>query len=148
MAILAAGIQDDDLGGGFQTRDLRGDPVRLMRCTRSFLRFIQQRLGLRHGLDGLLHFGIGFDGHASAFIEAEAVMYISRFSCSLDPSVVLGEFGFRELERSASADSRGTRSGVVVRLPALGQLGVLLAEVLRGEVEEADLRSKVGLERD
>ena len=63
----------------------------------------------------------------SASSMLKAVMYISRLQLLLDPVVILGELGFGELEAFCfSRKSWNSFRIAVVRVPALGQLGIAL----------------------
>jgi hypothetical protein len=144
VTVLASGIQYDDLGGGLHLA--RTGIFRLHALNEDLAGRIQQRLGLGHGVDGPFHFGIGFHGDAVAFIDVEGGDVHFALEQALDPVGILGEFGFREIVVLFQQIVVEFVQGGGVGRPALGQLGVVLAEVVAREVEERRLHVKLGLE--
>ena len=90
--------------------------------------------------------GIGLDRNAPALVHAERGDIHLALQIALDPVVVLREFGFGEFECLASAGKSWNSFICLVRRPALGQLRVVLAEVVLGEIEERELADQFGLE--
>src|SRR5712691_11140905 len=111
-----------------------------------FLGVFQQSSGFRHGLDGLSHGRILLLSDALRILVTERGDVHLPLQLFLDPLMVFGEVAFVELDSALEQKLVKVVHDVLIRLPALGELGVgLTAEILGGEVEQRILAEDLNL---